>query len=131
MDLSVTLIPRLKRKCRAISRPDANLQLIAPPASWVCFKSRFAKACNMNVALQRPTRTGANYAQALFVTAKEVRCNGVLGANLIDFLCDDEPVEANCGFNAPRFVTIRLKRVSVAFKVAGPRIYTMQVVPLS
>jgi hypothetical protein len=28
-----------------------------------------------NVAVQRPTRVGANFAQAKFVTTKEVRCN--------------------------------------------------------
>jgi hypothetical protein len=34
-----------------------------------------------NVAVQRPTPVGANFAQAKFVTTKEVRCNGVLGGD--------------------------------------------------
>jgi hypothetical protein len=32
-----------------------------------------------NVAVQRPTPVGANFAQAKFVMTKEVRWNGVLG----------------------------------------------------
>ena len=42
------------RKCREISNPEANLQLIAPPAHWELFKSRFAKARKMNSLLQPP-----------------------------------------------------------------------------
>ncbi len=37
------------RKCREISNPEADLQLIAPPANRGLFKSRFAKARKMNV----------------------------------------------------------------------------------
>jgi hypothetical protein len=33
------------------------------------------------VPRQWPTRVGANFAQAKFVTTKEVRCNGVLGGD--------------------------------------------------
>jgi len=40
-----------------------------------------ALASPPNVAVQRPTRVGANFAQAKFVTTKEVRCNGVLGGD--------------------------------------------------
>ena len=36
------------RKCREISNPEADLQLIAPPANRELFKSRFAKARKMN-----------------------------------------------------------------------------------
>ncbi len=35
-------------KCRKISNPEVNLQLIAPPANRELFKSRFAKARKMN-----------------------------------------------------------------------------------
>ena len=40
------------RKCRKISNPEADLQLIAPPANRELFKSRFAKAHKMNAAVE-------------------------------------------------------------------------------
>ncbi len=39
------------RKCREISNPEADLQLITPPANRELFKFRFAKARKMNVQL--------------------------------------------------------------------------------
>ena len=42
-----------ERKCREISNPEADLQLIAPPANRELFKSRFAKAREMNASNQR------------------------------------------------------------------------------
>ncbi len=39
------------RKCREISNPEADLQLISPPANRELFKSRFAKARKMNARL--------------------------------------------------------------------------------
>ena len=36
------------RKCREISNPEADLQLIAPLANRELFKSRFAKARKLN-----------------------------------------------------------------------------------
>ena len=41
------------RKCREISNPKADLQLIAPVANREPFKSRFAKARKMNVSAER------------------------------------------------------------------------------
>ncbi len=40
-----------ERKCSEISNPEADLQLIAPPANRELFKFRFAKARKMNVQL--------------------------------------------------------------------------------
>ncbi len=37
-----------KRKCRELSNPQADLQLIAPLANRELFKFRFAKARKMN-----------------------------------------------------------------------------------
>ncbi len=45
-----------KRKCREISNPEADLQLIAPPANRELFKSRFAKARKMNAQAKLPGR---------------------------------------------------------------------------
>ena len=42
-----------ERRCREISNPEADLQLIAPRANWKLFKSRFAKARKMNLQLNR------------------------------------------------------------------------------
>lgn len=36
------------RECREISNPEADLQLIAPPANRKLFKSRFVKTRKMN-----------------------------------------------------------------------------------
>ncbi len=41
------------RKCREISNPEADLQLIAPPANQELFKSRFETARKTNVQLNR------------------------------------------------------------------------------
>jgi hypothetical protein len=48
MGSAVTRINSQVRKYREISKPDADLQLIAPTASRELIKSRFAKARNMN-----------------------------------------------------------------------------------
>ena len=41
-------LPSQKRKCREISNPKADLQLIGHTANRELFKSRFAKARKMN-----------------------------------------------------------------------------------
>ncbi len=49
------------RKCREISNPEADFQLVAPPANRELFKSRIAKARKMNGRhnrLPNPKRSG-------------------------------------------------------------------------
>jgi hypothetical protein len=58
-----------KAKVRLSQRYEAQMQNLVHPVH------------QRGRVIQRPTRVGANFARAKFVTTKEVRCNGVLGGD--------------------------------------------------
>ena len=80
------------RKYREDSKPDAELQLIAPPPSRELFKSRLAKARNMNVQ-NHPAAT--RHCQFKTCPISPPGCIVLLsGVFIALMLCRDVPVSA-------------------------------------